>query len=225
MFRRDYFRDQIEQFAAALHKVLFHKEHKQFPEAQRLMDEASRHLLGLNVRSLQALSTKDILELLTYQGVTDTGKAIVLADVLKEQGELREASGEPEETDRYRSKALDLLLAIYIIALEEKEDLSAELKPRISYLLERLGKRDFPEGVKRKLLIYYEETLAYAKAEDMLYQLLEDGIGLEQTIGQGVSFYERVRKQDNNELLKGNFSLEEAEEGMNLLKRKYVGEG
>jgi hypothetical protein len=225
MFKRDYFVDQIEQLTAALHKVFFHKEHKQFPEAQRLMDEASRHLSGLNVRSLQALSTKDILELLTYQGVTDTGKAIVLTDVLKGQGELREASGEADETNRYRSKALDLLLAIYIMALGEKEDLSAELKPRINYLLERLGKLDFPEGIKRKLLIYYEETLAYAKAEDVLYHLLEDGIGLEQTVGQGVLFYERLRKQDNNELLKGNFSLEEAEEGMSLLKRKYVGEG
>ncbi|MEW9700229.1 DUF6483 family protein [Paenibacillus sp. SI8] len=71
MFRRDYFMRQIEQMTLALHRILFNKEHIPIGDAQQLLDEASRHLLGLNVKSLLALSSKDILELLTYQGNTE----------------------------------------------------------------------------------------------------------------------------------------------------------
>ena len=55
MFRRDYLMRQIEQMTVVLHRILFNKEHIPIEDAQRQLDEASRHLLGLNIRSLQVV--------------------------------------------------------------------------------------------------------------------------------------------------------------------------
>ena len=76
----------------------------------RQLDEASRHLLGLNIRSLQALSSKDILEFLSYQGSLDTAKALVLSDMFVGQGDLLQRHEENDEVYHAYLKSVDLLL-------------------------------------------------------------------------------------------------------------------
>jgi hypothetical protein len=222
MFKRDYLMKQIEQLASVLHQIMFHKEHKQFDDAIRLLDEASRHLLGLGLRSLQALSTADILKLLTYQEVTDTGKAILLSDLLKEQGEIHDASGDGLEAYASRVKVLDVLLELHRHHRENDESLIYEINQRIEVITSRLGKLDLPVFLKQKLIPYYEENGAYAKVEDMLFYLLEDLPNSEEIKGQGLSFYQSLLEKDAAELQKGNFSMLEAEEGLRLLQGKLI---
>ncbi|MBP1993291.1 DUF6483 family protein [Paenibacillus eucommiae] len=219
MFQRDYFMRQIGQLTLALHRVLFHKEHKQFEEAQRLVDEAARHILGLNMKSLRALSIKDILNLLTYNEVTDTAKAVVLADLLKEEGELYAAAGETEEAYDSRVKALELMLTLNIDYREDNPVLKEELQPRLEELLGSLGKQDLPTRVKQQLLVFYEEKGAFAKVEDVFFHLLEDEPERAATRKQAVSFYERLLEKDELSLKRGNFSRAEANEGLKLLRQ------
>jgi hypothetical protein len=221
VFKRDYFMRQIEQLALVLHQILFHKEHKQFDDALRLLDEACRHILGLHLRSLRVLSTKDILSLLTYNEITDTAKALVLADLLKEEGELLKAAGDEDQTYFCRVKALDLLLELNQDYSDNGDAaLDKELKIRLDDILIRLGKLDLPVAVKLKLLPYYEKNGAYAKVEDVLFHLLEDEPARLETREQAISFYERLLKKDDTELREGNFSLEEANEGLHLIQHR-----
>jgi hypothetical protein len=209
----------IEQLALVLHQILFHKEHKQFEDAERLLDEACRHILGLNLRSLRALSTPDILKLLTYNEITDTGKALVLADLLKEDGELHLAQDFPYEAYICRVKALDLLLSLHQDYFDGDELLNKELETRINDLLVRLDKLDLPITVKEKLLPYYEQNGAYGKTEDVLFHLLEDEPGRVDIRELGISFYLRLLGKEASELKKGDFSHEEANEGLYLLRQ------
>jgi hypothetical protein len=210
---------QIGQLALALHQILFHKEHKQFDEAERLLDEACRHILGLNLHSLQALATADILKLLTYNETTDTGKALVLADLLKEEAELQHAAGDQNEAYICRVKALDLLLVLNQDYRDGDELLNKEIVTRLDDMLFRLGRLDLPVSVKQKLLLYYETSGAYAKVEDLLFHLLEDEPDRPETRKQGISFYQRLLGMEEAELKQGNFSLEEAQEGLRILQQ------
>ncbi|SEC70949.1 DUF6483 family protein [Paenibacillus sp. GP183] len=220
MFKRDYFMRQIEQLALVLHHILFHKEQKQFEDAERLLDEACRHILGLNLRSLRALSIPDILKLLTYNEITDTGKALVLADLLKEEGDLHQAQDNPYEAYISRVKALDLLLNLHQDYRDGDELLDQELKTRIDDLLAQFGKLDLPIPVKEKLLAYYEEGGAYAKVEDVLFHLLEDEPGRAGIREFGISFYQRLLGKETAQLARGNFSREEASEGLSLMQQE-----
>lgn len=153
MFKRDYFMRQIEQMTQVLHRILFNKEHIPLADAQQLLDEASRHLLGLNVRSLQALSSKDILELLSYNGNLDTAKAMVIGDMFIGHGDLLRQHEQTDEAYRAYVKSLDLLLHLSLSPdVNPKDDENTEVAVRIQTSLDRLKAWMVPEDMKRLLL-------------------------------------------------------------------------
>jgi tetratricopeptide (TPR) repeat protein len=199
VLRGDYIMDQISRLTVMLHKILFHKEHKQFDEAERLMSEASRHLLGLNLRSLKSLSTRDMMQLLTYNGLTDTGKAVILADLLRERGSLHQAANEMEEAYELWCKSLDILLEVYDMNQAEKSIRAEELISRVEQSMKLLERRELPLDASIKLFHYYEDRGAYAKAEDMLYFMLEDNPDPMATAELGLSFYDRLRLRSQDE--------------------------
>lgn len=221
MFRRDYFMRQIEQLTVTLHRILFHKEQHQFGEAQRLLEEASRHLLGLNVHSLQSLSCKDILDFLTYQGNLDSGKALIVADLFREQGDLSRADEQPEEAYKYHLKSLELLLLLDRLDEEDRADIRKEAAPRIEQALERLTRLHLPADVKLLLFEYYDENGRFSKAEDVLFHYMEDHPGDELFKERARLFYERLLLAEEDVLLAGNLSKEEVLEGLSQLNEKF----
>ncbi|MFC5447314.1 DUF6483 family protein [Paenibacillus aestuarii] len=221
MFRRNYLTKQLERLTVTLHRILFNKEHLPQGEVQPLLEEASRHLLGMNLKSLQALSSKDILELLTYNGSTDTAKALVISDIFASQGELYRENGEPDEAYRSHVKALDLLLALQAPEHVEDADVAKETALRIGQGLERLRSWVLPASMQLELFAYWEEQGEYAKAEDTLFHYMEDHPELvTAAVAQGTLFYERLLDKTAEELHAGNFTREEAGEGLELLKKK-----
>lgn len=221
MFKRDYFMRQIEQMTLVLHRILFNKEHIPLGDAQQQLDEASRHLLGLNIRSLQALSSKDILELLSYQGNLDTAKAMVIGDMFVGHGDLLKQHEETDGAYRAYWKSLDLLLHLSLSPhVAPKDEETAEIASRIQTSLERLQAWMIPEDLKRLLFAHYEKKGDYAKAEDVLFHYMEDHPDQSEFLRQGAAFYEALIDTEDVLLESGNFSKEEAAEGLRLVQLK-----
>ncbi|WNR45799.1 DUF6483 family protein [Paenibacillus roseipurpureus] len=221
MFRRDYLMRQIEQLTVVLHRILFQKEHLPIEDAQRQLDEASRHLLGLNIRSLQALSSKDIVELLTYQGNLDTAKALVISDMLVGQGDLLQKHGENGEAYWAYLKSLDLLLHVSVHdEVEPHEEINEEIDSRLRTSLAYLQGWAIPAGVQRLLFTHYEKIGQYAKAEDALFHFMEDHPDERDVPRQGLLFYEKLLQVEDEQLIAGNFSREEVIEGLTIMKQK-----
>lgn len=221
MFKRDYFMRQIEQMTVVLHRILFNKEHIPLEDAQQLLDEASRHLLGLNIRSLQALSSKDILELLSYHGNLDTAKALVLSDMFVGQGDLLQQHDQTDEAYHAYLKSVDLLLHLSLSPeVEPMDEVNDEIKSRLNKSLERLQGWIIPEEIKRLLFAHYEKQGNYAKVEDVLFHYMEDHPDRSVVLEQGVIFYEKLVNMEEELLQAGNFSKEEAFDGLRIVKQK-----
>ncbi|SDN58292.1 hypothetical protein SAMN04487897_103243 [Paenibacillus sp. yr247] len=221
MFKRDYFMRQIEQMTVILHRILFNKEHIPLEDAQQLLDEASRHLLGLNIRSLQALSSKDILELLSYHGNLDTAKAMVLSDMFVVQGDMLQQHGQTEEAYRAHLKSVDLLLHLSLSSeVEPKDEVNEEIATRMIHSLERLQGWIIPEDIKTLLFAHYEKQGNYAKVEDVLFHYIEDHPDQSLVLEQGVIFYKKLLEMEEELLQAGNFSKEEALDGLRIVKQK-----
>lgn len=221
MFKRDYFMRQIEQMTVVLHRILFNKEHIPLEDAQQQLDEASRHLLGLNIRSLQALSSKDILDLLSYHGSVDTAKALVLSDMFVGQGDLLQQHDQTDETYHAYLKSVDLLLHLSLSPeVEPTDEVNDEIKSRLNQNLERLQGWIIPEEIKRLLFAHYEKQGSYAKVEDVLFHYMEDHPDRSVILEQGVIFYEKLIDMEEELLQAGNFSKEEAFDGLRIVKQK-----
>ncbi|MEC0225510.1 DUF6483 family protein [Paenibacillus alba] len=221
MFKRDYFMRQIEQMTVMLHRILFNKEHIPLEDAQQLLDEASRHLLGLNIRSLQALSSKDILELLSYHGSLDTAKAMVIGDMFAAQGDMLQRHEQMDEAYHAYLKSLDLLLHLSLSSeVDPKDEASGEIGSRIDQSLERLNRWMMPEDMKRLLFVHYEKVGNYAKVEDVLFHYMEDHPDQAELLGQGVAFYEKLLDAEDDALQAGNFSKDEVLDGLRIVRDK-----
>lgn len=221
MFKRDYFMRQIEQMTVVLHRILFNKEHIPLEDAQQELDEASRHLLGLNIRSLQALSSKDILDLLSYHGSLDTAKALVLSDMFAGQGDLLQRHDQTDEVYYAYLKSADLLLHLSLSPeVEPMDEVNDEIKSRLNQSLERLQGWIIPEEIKLLLFAHYEKQGNYAKVEDILFHYMEDHPGQSVVLEQGVIFYEKLMAMEEELLQAGNFSKEEAFDGLRIVKQK-----
>lgn len=223
MFRRDYLMRQIEQLTVVLHRILFNKEHIPIEDAQRQLDEASRHLLGLNIRSLQSLSSKDILELLSYQGSIDTAKALVISDMFVGQGDLVHQHEEKGEAYWAYLKSLDLLLHLSLSEEVEPEDeVNQEIASRMVVCLDHLKGWEIPEGTQRLLFAHYEKQGNYAKVEDVLFHYMEDHPDKSELPTKGLIFYEKLLQVEDELLNAGNFSKEEAIESLRILKQRLL---
>ncbi|WP_261304789.1 DUF6483 family protein [Paenibacillus andongensis] len=221
MFRRDYFMRQIEQMTVVLHRILFNKEHIPLEDAQQQLDEASRHLLGLNIRSLQALSSKDILDLLSYHGSVDTAKALVLSDMFVGHGDLLQRHDQTDEVYQAYLKSVDLLLHLSLSPeVEPMDEVNDEIKARLNQSLERLQGWIIPEEIKRLLFAHYEKQGNYAKVEDVIFHYIEDHPDRSVILERGVIFYEKLMGMEEELLQAGNFSKEEALDGLRIVKQK-----
>jgi hypothetical protein len=82
-----------------------------------------------------------------------------------------------------------------------------------------------PLKTKNKIFRYFEKMGSYARAEDVLFEMVE-GEGEEnepasnEITEQGIAFYNRVLKKSDTDLKAGNLSREEVEEGLTNLESK-----
>jgi len=217
MYRRDYLMRLIQQFSEEMVKIMFHRRNQQFAEAMELLLQAMQRLLGLNSKLVQALAVKDIIALLTLQGRLDAGKGVLLADMLKAEGELLTDSGDERGGHASGLKALELLLEMRW--MEETEEMRAEVDSRIHSLLDGLQHQRKPKRVLALLLGFYEEEGRLAKAEDTLFFMLDEEPGNASIIEQGLELYERWRNLPQEQVEHGGLTAEELEESYKILKK------
>jgi hypothetical protein len=212
----------IEQFSLVLGKVIFQRRNHRFTEALELLAQSMKQLLGLNSKLVRALSVKDLIALLSTQGHFDAGKGLLLSDMLKAEGEVLLESREEPEGHGCLVKSVELLLEMN--RLPEMEDLKQEAAERISALLPKVQHLRMPPRVTELLMHHYSESGQLAKAEDMLFFMLDDDPGNAALLEQGLQMVEQWAGFHADVLSAGGLSLEEIRESYELLiKMKHNG--
>jgi hypothetical protein len=111
-------------------------------------------------------------------------------------------------------KALYLLLES---TFQEYIPIELEFHTHIKELVDELADYELPAHLQSHLFRYYEQTGFYDKAENTLYDLLQANMSSSQIHAQGRDFYQRLLAKSDEDLQAGNFSREEAYEGLNQL--------
>lgn len=208
MYQRDYILRMIEQMTSMIANVAgLRKEQKQ-KQAFELLDEMLGRFFRLNSKLLNTLSESDLISMMTVNGFLETEKLKMLAGLLKEEGEVFDSMEQPEEGYRRYLKALQLCLAVYET---EPTRLPADLRLQMDEVLVSIKGFYLPAPVKKRLVPYFEASGRFASAEDMLYDLLEEG---QSVTAEGKSFYERLLAKTDSELAAGNLPREEVVDGM-----------
>ncbi len=91
----------------------------------------------------------------------------------------------------------------------------------IEDILNKLEEYELPLKTKSQLFRYYERMGHYDKAEDLLFDIAEAKAESYPMLTPGTTFYERLLQKSNADLAAGNFSRDEAKEGLTALQELY----
>jgi len=185
-------------------------------KARQSLDQELKNKFGLTKEQLVSLDAEYLINLIETME-TDTAVALVrLAGWIDAQGTVYEA--QKLETESYHTRLQELMLRME--AALGKELSNAHLDGRIDTLVAMMNAYVLPEKTMLKLMEYYEKTTRFDKAENILFELLEEYITEANMVQHGLKFYERLMNANVTELAAGNLSREEVQEGFDELWEK-----
>ncbi len=211
MTQRDYILRIAEEFGRAIAQVVYQKQIKDYAAGRNFIDEQCKQVLGVGMGFVHSMPEETLLSMLTSFGTLNTEKCWLIATMLKAEGDLYE--GEGNSTEGYYSylKSLDLVLEVLLLDTTAS---GIDFVPELEGLLYKLGDYELPARTRLLLFQYFDQTGKYARAEDVLFEMLETGNPDADILARGIAFYQRLKRKSDAELKAGNFSREEAEEGM-----------
>jgi hypothetical protein len=217
MINKDYILRLAEQLGRTLAILLRLRERNQHEEALIYIDDLFLKYLGLTSRLINSLSEEKLLQTLSPMGAVNIHACLWAAVLLKSEGDIYEAQENSTESYyRYR-KALSLLLAAL---LHDPTVAETDLYINVDELMGKLEAYELPLLIKQQIFAYYEQLGNYAKAEDTLFDALEDDEHNPALIQLGEAFYQRLLLKSNADLVAGNLLREEVHEGITQLKKR-----
>ncbi|WP_379162950.1 DUF6483 family protein [Paenibacillus sp. sgz5001063] len=214
MFRRDYIVRMIEDMTAMVAKVMTLKQEKKTTEALWEVDELLNRHFRLNSRLLNSLSVEDIIDMYLLGGVVESDKLQGVARLLKEEGEIFAAAGDKDAALFRAMRSLHLYLYADLHGAERE---LLQMPADIDELLKETQAYRLPAKTERLLLVYMESIGRYAKAEDSLYRLWEQG---EDVAREGRELYGRLLLISPEELERGGLPVQEVTEGRDEWERR-----
>ena len=211
---------QIQQFFRALAKILSRQGDTQQEAALALIDHALKGSFGLTAEQAGRLSTSQLLNMLELQGGEEADlrmKCAFFAAVLKEQARVCAASDSEEQAFDFLVKALELRLRA---GPEEEDQEWLEFAPSVEELVEATSDYELPAETKAALLQYYEEAGAFASAEDVLLDWVDDGSEDRALLEFALAFYERLSALSDEQLCAGGLPRDEVEAGEAALRER-----
>ena len=215
MTQRDYILRLAEEIGRAFAQILYHKQIKDYTGALNFIDEQYRQTLGMGAGFIHSVPEETLLAMLTSLGRLNTEKCWLLATLLKAEGEIYEEQNNEAESYYCYLKSLNLFLEVLILDGNVSD---VDYVPELEGLLYKLHDYELPVKAELKLLQHYENTGKFARAKELLFEMLNADAPDKAVIQKGIAFYTRLRKKSDMALSAGNFSRAEVEEGLARLK-------
>jgi hypothetical protein len=205
----------IEQFAKVLAAIVGLKASKNIEETQKVLNEALYDFTGLSNETIEKLTYKDLIKLVSGFKEPHVEKCYILAELLKARADIYLSL---DDFDR----SSDLYLKSFNIYVETMlTSHSSYLNPNYATIDEIISRLVHPMPYETQWLLfqYYEKTKKYGKAEDVLY-LLEQEYKEARVLSEGIAFYRRLSEKEHGELAQGNLPIDEVKEGLTMLLKK-----
>ncbi len=217
MINKDYILRMAEKFGRALAIILHLRKYNKHDEALIYADDLMLRMTGLTSSFINSVSDDMLIQAISPLGMLNVDKCLWIAVLLKAEGEIYDDLGNSNESYYRYLKSLHL----YLLALSHEVTMQdTELFADIEELLHKLEDYELPLAMKEMLLPYYERIGKYDKAENILFEIIEADSTSTAFLEQGRAFYKRLLTRSDADLLSGNLSREEAEEGLAQLRDK-----
>jgi len=154
MTQKDYILRIAEDVGRALAQIIYHQEIRDYQGALTLIDELFKQTVGAGSGFIHAISEETLLAMLSILGILNIEKALLIATLLKAEGDIYEDQSNPDAAYDSYLKSLNLFLEILL-----RDDKLHDLRvfPQVEELLGKLEEYELPLNTRRLLSQYYEQ--------------------------------------------------------------------
>jgi len=220
MVNKDYILRLAEHFGRALAIIIGLRQRNQFEESLYAIDEMLLRTTGFTSGLINTTSEEMLLNLLAPLGKLNVEKCLWIIVLLNEEGESYLALERPDDGYYRYLKSLNLTLELLLRGYDVRD---IELVAFAETLLDKLADYEIPAQTREKLSQCYEQAGWYARAEDVLFEMIEDeSIPDDETryiATYGKAFYQRLLGKSDADLQAGNLSRAEVQEGLTALEK------
>lgn len=211
MLHRDYFMRQMEQAVRLMQMALGLIKLQDYPEAFEMLDDGFQRFFGVNSTFVNAMPIEYLLSMLTQGEMLDKDGCLLMATMLKTEGEIYEASGDDERCYHRYVRALSLILKAF--ESQRQHNCPPEWA-EVDDLMQKLAQFELPLEMQEQLFGYYYAVGHYAKAEDFFWQWIEAGEFNKNIIDSGREFYNMLLRLSDEALLAGGLPRREVQAGL-----------
>ncbi len=154
MTQKDYILRIAEDVGRALAQIIYHQEIRDYQGALTLIDELFKQTVGAGSGFIHAISEETLLAMLSILGILNIEKALLIATLLKAEGDIYEDQSNPDAAYDSYLKSLNLFLEI-LLRDDNLHDL--HVFPQVEDLLGKLEAYELPLNTRRLLSQYYEQ--------------------------------------------------------------------
>ena len=177
-------------------------------KCKKLINKQLRALIGLDVETIDTLSFDTIKDILSKDNQYNAEKYIALGELLKLEGLISEKEKNIQNKLFYYEKIVEAFFEGY----EEDETINKKYLNESKEQIEELMQYEISINIEKKIFRLYELLGSFDKAEDLLFQMINETNKDKEIIEQGKAFYNRLKELPQSLLEKGNFSPEEVED-------------
>lgn len=177
-------------------------------KCKKLINKQLRALIGLDVETIDTLSFDTIKDILSKDNQYNAEKYIALGELLKLEGLVSEKEENIQNKLFYYEKIVEAFFEGY----EEDETINKKYLNENKEQIEELMQYEISINIEKKIFRLYELLGSFDKAEDLLFQMINETNKDKEIIEQGKAFYNRLKELPQSLLEKGNFSFEEVED-------------
>ncbi|MHC6180655.1 DUF6483 family protein [Clostridium sp. JNZ X4-2] len=216
MLKRTITAELIKKFNELLIKILDGKKNKNYREALDLIDTAFKDMFRLSLKFFNSLSVNSLMEMVKINGTINTDKCIIMAKLLEEEGNILESQNKLNDSFYIHQKSLHLFLNAY---LSERVDCELEVHfSDIDSIISKICQYKLSYELENQIVAYYTKSCKYDKAEDIIYELLQENAYSSQSIKYSIEFYNNLLLKSDSELCAGNLPREEIIDSLSSLK-------
>lgn len=213
-YREDFIKQLIARFFQAFYKILGIIKKEDFSQASNMISQVRQDILGISENLANSLSSPDLIRMLSTGEEPDPVKPLILAELFKAQGDIHAAQEKEDQAYTYYLKTLDLQLET---AFQTNETTFPEEFTSVDAIADLLEEFVLPPETLAALFHYYESAGQYARAEETLFDFIEDSPNPADVVSLGFRFVERLRLLPSQELAAGELAPEDLDDIANEL--------
>jgi hypothetical protein len=200
MLQEDYLIRMIRLAVAALQTIFGLKRSGDYQQAKDLIAVTLVQLTGMDDRLINTLDDTSLLSVLSNRQGPDYDRMLIVADLLKESGDVYAALDQPADSKAGYLRALMLYLEAALGPVEYPPE---ELGARIDGVLAGLANQPLPLESLYRLWYYFEKNKQFGRAIQTLDELFRQAGGDAELKDQGLAFFQRLAGLKDAELEAG----------------------